>query len=242
MTRAREDGLTGPETGDATPVGEATASAAAPVPAPTPAELPLPAVTSAELPALLEAMLLVAPGPTPVGELARGAGVPEGEVERALADLAERFADDGAGVIVQRHAGTVQLASSPRFAPHVRRFLKLDRETRLSAAALETLAIVAYQQPVTRAEIDAVRGVDSSGVLATLHGRGLVEQVGRLSAPGNPVQYGTTAAFLRHFGLRSVADLPPLGVVDGQDAREALAEASRGGDADEAGPSGDTEG
>ncbi|HEV2528124.1 MAG TPA: SMC-Scp complex subunit ScpB [Thermomicrobiales bacterium] len=227
MTHTEEAGLTGPVAGDTAPSSEATASAAAPVPAPTPAELPLPAVPSAELPALLEAMLLVAPGPTPVGELARGAGVPEGEVERALADLAERFADDGAGVIVQRHAGTVQLASSPRFAPHVRRFLKLDRETRLSTAALETLAIVAYQQPVTRAEIDAVRGVDSSGVLATLHGRGLVEQVGRLSAPGNPVQYGTTAAFLRHFGLRSVADLPPLGAVDGQDAREALAEAAR---------------
>jgi segregation and condensation protein B len=104
----------------------------------------------------------------------------------------------------------------------VRRFLGLDREARLSGASLETLAIVAYQQPVTKAEIEAVRGVDCSGVLHTLLQRGLVEQVGRLTAPGNPIQYGTTPDFLLHFGLRSLADLPPLGQVQGQDVRGTL--------------------
>ena len=232
---ALDSGPVPPPDGAATD-SDVTPPATGPVPAVGPAELPLPAVPEAELPGLLEALLLVAPGPSLIADLARGAGVGDGEIERALADLAERYADDGAGMIVQRHAGTVQLASAPRFARQVRRFLKLDRETRLSTAALETLAIVAYQQPVTRSEIDAVRGVDSSGVLATLHGRGLVEQVGRLSAPGNPVQYGTTAAFLRHFGLRSVGDLPPLGQLDGRDALETLRDATSaigsGGNAD----------
>ena len=114
------------------------------------------------------------------------------------------------------------MATAPRFAGYVRRFLRLERETRLSAAALEALAIVAYQQPVTRTEIEAIRGVDCAGVLATLHARSLVEAVGRLSTPGNPIQYGTTPEFLRHFGLRSLADLPPLGLVDGRDARTTL--------------------
>lgn len=184
-------------------------------------EIPISAVTPDEVPALLESLLLVAPGATPLADLARGTGLGELAIEAGLAELAERYGTRG-GILIQRHGDTVQLMSAPRFALHVRRFLKLDREMKLSTAALETLAIIAYQQPVTRAEVDAVRGVDSSGVLATLHGRGLVEQVGRLQTPGNPVQYGTTAAFLRHFGLGSVAELPPLGQVDGQDARAAL--------------------
>jgi segregation and condensation protein B len=172
-----------------------------------------------ELASLIEALLLVAPAPTTVEELAKGAGVPIESVDSALATLEQRAS---AGWVIQRHAGKVQLATSPRFAGHVRRFLGLDREARLSGASLETLAIVAYQQPVTKAEIEAVRGVDCSGVLHTLLQRGLVEQVGRLTAPGNPIQYGTTPDFLLHFGLRSLADLPPLGQVQGQDVRGTL--------------------
>ncbi len=175
--------------------------------------------SDSDLIALIEALLLVAPTPPTIDELARGAGVEPAKVATALAALeaaAER------GWVIQRHQETVQLATAPRFSAHVRRFLRLDREARLSAAALETLAIVAYQQPVTRVEVEAVRGVDSSGVLATLHGRELIEVVGRLPTVGNPIQYGTTTEFLRHFGLRSLADLPVLGQVDGQDARSAL--------------------
>ncbi len=185
------------------------------------AELPIPAVPPDDVPALLESLLLVAPGATPLADLARGTGLSEPELEAALATLSERYGARS-GLMIQRHGDTVQLTSAPRFATHVRRFLRLDRETKLSTAALETLAIIAYQQPFTRSGVDAIRGVDSSGVLATLHGRGLIEQVGRLQMPGNPVQYGTTAAFLRHFGLGSVGDLPPLGQIDGRDAREAL--------------------
>jgi segregation and condensation protein B len=121
----------------------------------------------------------------------------------------------------------------------VRRFLRLDREAKLSTAALETLAIIAYQQPVTRAEIEAVRGVDSSGVIATLLSRGLVDIVGRLPSVGNPFQYGTTPSFLMHFGLRSVAEMPPLGEIGGRDASTALQAAIVAADLDQ--PAGETE-
>jgi segregation and condensation protein B len=173
----------------------------------------------AELASLIEALLLVAPAAATVEELSKGAGVKPDAVDAALAVLEQRT---DTGWVIQRHAGKVQLATAPRFAGHVRRFLGLDREARLSSAALETLAIVAYQQPVTKTEIEAVRGVDCSGVLHTLLQRGLVEQVGRLQTPGNPIQYGTTPDFLLHFGLRSLADLPPLGQVQGQDIRDSL--------------------
>lgn len=172
-----------------------------------------------ELDALVEALLLVAPEPPTVGDLARGAGVTPGEIEQSLVEL-ER--GEGRGWVLIRHRETVQMASAPRFAPFVRRFLRLDRETRLSGAALEALAVIAYRQPATRAEVEAVRGVDCAGVLATLHTRGLVEPVGRLETIGHPIQYGTTPLFLRHFGLRSVAELPPLGEVEGRDAEVLL--------------------
>jgi segregation and condensation protein B len=172
-----------------------------------------------ELEALIEALLLVAPEPPTIEELARGAGVAVAEVEAALAAL-EDAADRG--WVIQRHRETVQLATAPRFALFVRRFLGLERQTRLSPAALETLAIIAYRQPVTKAEIEAVRGVDCGGVLATLHQRGLIEAVGRLRAVGLPIQYGTTGEFLRHFGLRGLSELPPLGEVDGRDASNLL--------------------
>lgn len=172
--------------------------------------------TPAEIEALLEALLLVAPQPATIDELARGAELEPHQVERAIAAIEQR---DDRGWVIQRHRDTIQLATAPRFAGHVRRFLNLDRETRLSAAALETLAVVAYQQPVTRAEIEAVRGVDCAGVLATLHDRGLVEQLGRLDTVGHPIQYGTTPAFLRHFGFRSLTDMPALGQIEGKDAR-----------------------
>jgi segregation and condensation protein B len=131
----------------------------------------------ADVAALLEALLLVAPTPATVEELAKGAGITELVAEIAISELEQRV---DRGWVIQRHAGKIQLATAPRFADYIRRFLGLERETRLSGAALETLAIVAYQQPVTKSEIEAVRGVDCSGVLHTLLQRGLLEQVGRV--------------------------------------------------------------
>ena len=173
----------------------------------------------AELAALVEALLLVAPEPPTVDELAAGAEVAAEDIERALAWL-ERQVERG--WIIQRHGRRIQIATAPRFAERIRVFLGLDREARLSSASLETLAIVAYHQPITRAEIEQIRGVDSSGVLAKLHARGLIEPVARLATVGNPIQYGTTAEFLNHFGLRSLADLPPIGEIGGRDGRALL--------------------
>jgi segregation and condensation protein B len=160
-----------------------------------------------ELPALLEALLLVSPEPAEVRDLADAAGVPVSAVEDALTTLND---DPARGWVVIRHRGTAHISSSPRFAPYVRRFLRLDREARLSSAALETLALIAYRQPVTRAEIESLRGVDCSGVLATLYARELIEVAGKLPTVGNPHQYVTSLEFLKQFGLRSLADLPPL--------------------------------
>ena len=164
-------------------------------------------VNSEELPALLEALLLVSPEPAELRDLADAAGVPISAVEEALTSLND---DPSRGWVVIRHRGTAHLSSAPRFAPYVRSFLRLDREARLSSAALETLALIAYRQPVTRAEIESLRGVDSSGVLATLYARELIEVAGKLPTVGNPHQYVTSLEFLKQFGLRSLADLPPL--------------------------------
>lgn len=165
-----------------------------------------------ELPALIEALLLVASGPVAIGDLAEVAGARADEIEGAIERLMEI---DDRGWVVQRHRDQVQLATAPRFADQIRRFLGLDREARLSSAALETVAIIAYRQPVTRGTIEAVRGVDSTGVIATLLSRGLIETGGRAETPGQPYHYVTTPAFLQHFGLSSLDDLPPLGSSDG---------------------------
>ena len=164
-------------------------------------------VADDELPALLEALLLVSPEPAQLRDLADTAGVPVAAVEAAIATLND---DPSRGWVVIQHRSTAHISSAPRFAAYVRRFLRLDREARLSSAALETLALVAYRQPVTRAEIESLRGVDCSAVLATLYGRELIEVAGKLPTVGNPHQYVTSVAFLKQFGLRSLADLPPL--------------------------------
>src|ERR671913_798103 len=165
-----------------------------------------------ELPALVEALLLVSPEPAELRDLADAAGVPISAIEEVLTTLND---DPSRGWVVIRHRGTAHISSAPRFAPYVRRFLRLDREARLSSAALETLALIAYRQPVTRAEIESLRGVDCSGVLATLYGRDLIEVAGRLPTVGNPHQYVTSLEFLKQFGLRSLADLPPLAEITG---------------------------
>lgn len=161
-----------------------------------------------ELPAALEALLFVSPEPASPAQLATALEVSVAEVEQALqqleADLQRR------GLRLQRHAGRVQLTTAPEFAEAVERFLGLEATGRLSRAALETLAIIAYQQPVTRPYVDSVRGVNSDGVMKSLLARGLIQEVGRAEGPGRPILYGTTADFLRYFGLNSLSDLPPL--------------------------------
>lgn len=197
----------------------------------TPDPLPPP-----ELAALVEALLLVAPEPPTIADLAEAVSVSPEQIDAVITEMA---GEHGRGWIVQRHGDYLHLATAPRFAAHVSAFLGLEREGKLSAAALETLAIVAYQQPVTRSDIESVRGVDSSGVLATLHARELIEPVSRLAVIGNPFQYGTTVGFLRLFGLSSLADLPPIGTFEGVDG-SGLLRATMSGTGQDREPKGDT--
>ncbi|MCS7050389.1 MAG: SMC-Scp complex subunit ScpB [Thermomicrobium sp.] len=157
--------------------------------------------------AALGALLFAAGEPVARERLAALLELPVDELEPLLDELARRASM--LGLVLVQHGARVELATAPEHGPLVARLLGSE-SSRLSAAALETLAIVAYLQPVTRSEIEAIRGVDSTAALQTLLAHGLVEPVGRRAAPGQPVEYGTTASFLERFGLRDLGALPAL--------------------------------
>ena len=167
--------------------------------------------------ACLEALLFAAPGPVSPDQLAAALQLPLQEVERSLQELGRRYADSNSerGVRLQWHRGFVQMTTAPEAAPIVERFLGLEASSRLSRAALEALAIIAYRQPVTRPQIDAIRGVNSDGVLKSLLNKGLIQEEGRAMSPGRPVLYCTTIDFLQAFGLDSLQALPPLSSPEG---------------------------
>jgi segregation and condensation protein B len=154
----------------------------------------------------LEALLFVADEPTPIRQLAVALELDEQDVDAALQQLAGLC--QARGLRLQRDDRRVQFVTAPEAAADVQRFLGLEDSATLSAAALEALALVAYHQPVTRAQIDAVRGVSSDSVLRTLLARGLIEARGRLNQAGRPIVYGTTFEFLQHFGLADIQELP----------------------------------
>lgn len=157
---------------------------------------------------LVESLLFVAGEPVRVAQLARALEAPGDAVEAALEALSEQCRQRG--VRVQRHGDQVQLVSAPEAARAVGRFLGVQASGRLSNAALEVLAIIAYRQPLTRAQVDAIRGVDSSGTLRALLARDLVSEAGRLETVGRPILYATTPAFLQQFGLTTLAELPTI--------------------------------
>ena len=158
--------------------------------------------------ALLEAMLFTSPQPVTLTDMANAADLSEEEAQAALDTLKERLQDRG--LRIQEHRGAYQLVSAPEAAPHIETLLGLEVNLRLSQAALETLAIVAYAQPVTRPQVEAIRGVNSDGVMRTLLAAGLIEDVGRAESVGRPILYSTTLSFLQQFGLEKAEDLPPL--------------------------------
>ena len=159
--------------------------------------------------ALVENLLFVAQEPVSAERLAAVLEISPDEVEAVLNALSHEYSRRG--LRLQRHGRHVQMVTAPEAADYVRRFLGLELTGKLSPAALETLAVVAYRQPVTRADIEAVRGVNSDSVLRTLINRGLIEEQGRLEKAGRPIVYGTTFEFLQHFGLASLEQLPRLG-------------------------------
>ncbi|MEW6180020.1 MAG: SMC-Scp complex subunit ScpB [Chloroflexota bacterium] len=161
----------------------------------------------------IEAILFVATSPVNVHQLAEAIGSSVQEVEQALQRLSLSF-QQGRGLRIQSHQGRYQITTAPELAFLIERFLGLEATSRLSRAALETLAIIAYRQPITRPGIDAIRGVNSDGVLKSLLSKGLVQEMGRAEGPGRPILYGITAEFLQHFGLNSLDDLPPFELLE----------------------------
>lgn len=158
--------------------------------------------------ALLESILFVASGPVTTSRLAKTLEISPGAVETLLHDLEGMYAERG--LRLQWTGSGVQLTTAPGASDVVERFLGLEVTARISQAALEVLAMVAYMQPITRPQIDQIRGVNSDGALRTLLSKGLLEENGRLDTPGRPILYGTTPQFLQQFGLGSLAELPPL--------------------------------
>jgi segregation and condensation protein B len=166
--------------------------------------------SSLSLASALESLLFVADVPVEPAQFARVLNVEPAAVEAVLRQLAQEYQAQGRGLRLLERGGRFLMISAPAAAPLIEAFLNLDTTTKLSGPALETLAIVAYRQPVTRAQVEAVRGVDCSGVLRSLLQRGLLEETGRLETPGRPVLYGVTDLFLQHFGLTGMHELPPL--------------------------------
>lgn len=163
-----------------------------------------------DLIARIEALLFISARPVSTGQIATSLDITTREADLALHELADLYEERG--FRLQKSKEGYQLVSSPQFAADIERFLGLEEIARLSRAALEVLAIIAYQQPITRPQIDAVRGVNSDSVLRTLIRHGLTEEVGRSEGPGRPFLYSTTTDFLSYFGLASLQELPPLQV------------------------------
>ncbi len=169
------------------------------------------AVAERELKAILEAMLFVSSEPLSLTRFVSVLGdVTKTEVERVLRVLGEELQQEGRGVQLAEVAGGYRLVTKPEYATWIKRLDKAKSTAKLSRSALESLAIIAYKQPIVRSEIEEIRGVETSGVVRTLLERKLIRIVGRKEVPGRPIMYGTTKYFLEHFGLNDLSQLPPL--------------------------------
>ena len=190
---------------------------------------PLP---NGNLKAILECMLFVSPQPLMVEHVAKSLNIEDLEVEAAVHELRLDYGERGLQIL--RIAGGYQMCTRPEYTEYVSTLLKPDRP-HLSRAALETAAIIAYRQPITQPEIDAIRGVNSDGVVKTLVDRSLVKQVGRKETVGRPILYATSEEFLNHFGLNDLSQLPELGALPSvAEAMEDMAEESIEGEPAEA--------
>jgi len=170
------------------------------------------------LSALVEAILFVSPEPLSANQIANLLETTPRLVKIALDEIEVLY--QGRGIRLQDHRNKLQITTAPEAAPILEKMLELETTSTLSQAALETLSIIAYQQPITRPQIDAIRGVNSDGVLRTLLNKGLIDDVGRAEGPGRPILYSTTPDFLKYFGLSSYDELPPLDFDDIQETTD----------------------
>jgi segregation and condensation protein B len=175
-------------------------------------------ISSARNLARVEALLFVASTPITAMQIADVLSIPVSEVEQIVTNLQLEYLD-GRGLSIQSYSGRYQLCTSAEFAQDVEKFLGIEIISRLTRPSVETLAIVAYRQPITRPAIDAIRGVSSDGVIKSLLTKGLIQEVGRADGPGRPILFSTTSDFLQHFGLNSLEQLPPFEVQQISDER-----------------------
>ncbi|MFA5260807.1 MAG: SMC-Scp complex subunit ScpB [Candidatus Omnitrophota bacterium] len=160
---------------------------------------------------IIEAILFISENPVPLDQIQSVLEeIPAADIRRTILDLKNEYEENSRGMIIMEIAGGYQMLSSPHYTDAIRRFFKKKVKEKLSSPALETLAIIAYKQPVSRADIEQIRGVNSDGVVAHLLSKGLIKAVGRKEVPGRPYIYGTTKQFLEYFGLKSLRDLPKL--------------------------------
>ncbi|MCL2633301.1 MAG: SMC-Scp complex subunit ScpB [Oscillospiraceae bacterium] len=160
--------------------------------------------------AVIEAILFASAEPVTADKLAQAAEVTKNDILIVIDEIEQRYNAPESGLTLLRLANAYQIATKQEYAPQIKAAIDIKRQTPLSGAAMETLAIIAYNQPISKAFIEQVRGIDSSSVVNTLTERGLVEEAGRLDLPGKPVAYRTTENFLRCFGISALHELPPL--------------------------------
>ena len=160
--------------------------------------------------AALEAVLFASGDPISIDRLSQTFEIKSEVLENYINELDKKYENSESGFYIVRLDNTYQLVTREEYAPYIKKAFDIKRRTPLSPAAFEVLAVIAYNQPVTRAFIEQVRGVDCSGVVSTLIEKGLIEERGRLELPGRPLLYGTTKTFLRSFSLSDLGDLPPL--------------------------------
>ncbi|MCB1145608.1 MAG: SMC-Scp complex subunit ScpB [Leptospiraceae bacterium] len=162
-----------------------------------------------QLTSLIEALLLISGGGMSVNEIANGLGFEASDVKIALDSLVDDFLERDGGIIISESGGRYRFATRPEVFPMIRNYLKEKKRDTLSRSVLETLAIIAYRQPITLFEIDEIRGVNSRSLVTSLISRKLVKPIGQKEAPGRPTLYGTTREFLEYFGLNGLEELPP---------------------------------
>lgn len=160
--------------------------------------------------AILESLLFIAGEPVTAVNLAKAMEIQESEVKKIMADLISDYRERNSGILLLEIADSYQMVTNPDYAIWVKRFKNLNQTNKLSQAALETLAIIAYKQPITKLEIDQLRGVNSDGAVKGLLEKRLIKIVGKKEAPGRPFLYGTTKEFLQYFGLKNLSELPPI--------------------------------
>lgn len=162
--------------------------------------------------AVIEAVLFASGQPVTISSLCKLTNLTEQEITQAVSELKGKYSEHSSGIMIAEIAEGLQMLTNPEYAEWIRKYLNINQSSRLSQSALETLAIIAYKQPIIKAEIDSLRGRNSDSAIKGLLERRLIKVVGKKESPGRPLLYGTTREFLQYFGLKSLADLPPVEV------------------------------